>query len=77
MLLLFMVILIKLVILDTNNSNMKFFKPLLCLAMLFMSMTISAQEKAYYPDPNPVIQQRLEEWQDLKFGLLRCCHQLS
>ncbi len=24
----------------------------------------------YYPDPDPVIQQRLEEWKDLKFGLL-------
>lgn len=24
----------------------------------------------YYPDPNPAIQQRIEEWQDLKFGLL-------
>lgn len=31
---------------------------------------IQGQEKEYYPDPNPVIQQRLEEWKDLKFGLL-------
>ncbi len=30
----------------------------------------SAQEKAYFPDPNPLIQKRLEDWQDLKFGLL-------
>lgn len=30
----------------------------------------TAQTKAYYPDPDPAIQQRLEEWQDLKFGLL-------
>lgn len=29
-----------------------------------------SQEQAYFKDPNPVIQQRLEEWQDLKFGLL-------
>lgn len=29
-----------------------------------------SQEQAYFKDPNPAIQQRLEEWQDLKFGLL-------
>ncbi len=29
-----------------------------------------AQNQEYYPDPNPAIQLRLEEWQDLKFGLL-------
>jgi alpha-L-fucosidase len=29
-----------------------------------------AQKQDYYPDPNPLIQQRLEEWKDLKFGLL-------
>lgn len=33
-------------------------------------LKLQAQEQAYYPDPNPVIQQRLEEWKDLKFGLL-------
>ncbi|MFV8346992.1 alpha-L-fucosidase [Flavobacterium sp. ZB4P13] len=41
--------------------------------MLFLGFgmnQILAQEKEYYPDPNPVIQQRLEEWKDLKFGLL-------
>jgi len=37
--------------------------------VLLISCSIHAQEK-YYPDPNPVIQQRLEEWKDLKFGLL-------
>ena len=31
---------------------------------------IQAQEKEYYPDPDTAIQQRLEEWKDLKFGLL-------
>ena len=30
----------------------------------------SQQEKKYYPDPDTTIQRRLEEWQDLKFGLL-------
>ncbi|MFN5021228.1 MAG: alpha-L-fucosidase, partial [bacterium] len=49
---------------------MKFFTHLLCAAMMLVGMVTSAQEKAYYPDPNPAIQQRLEEWQDLKFGLL-------
>jgi alpha-L-fucosidase len=49
---------------------MKIIKHLLCAIMLLTSTVISAQEKAYYPDPNPAIQQRLEEWQDLKFGLL-------
>ncbi len=42
------------------------FTGVLCL---FFSGT-RAQQKEYYPDPNPVIQNRLEEWQDLKFGLL-------
>ena len=37
---------------------------------LFINSTDIAQTKAYYPDPDPEIQQRLEEWQDLKFGLL-------
>lgn len=33
-------------------------------------LTIQAQHGNYIPDPNPLIHQRLEEWQDLKFGLL-------
>ena len=49
---------------------MKIIKHLLCATMLFMSMSINAQEQQYFKDPNPAIQQRLEEWQDLKFGLL-------
>ena len=39
-------------------------------AFLLASLTIAAQEQAYFPDPDPAIQQRVEEWQDLKFGLL-------
>lgn len=31
---------------------------------------LKAQHKEYYPDPDTAIQQRLTEWQDLKFGLL-------
>jgi alpha-L-fucosidase len=42
-----------------------------CAAILtlFVFFTAQAQENHYVKDPNPVIQQRLEEWQDLKFGL--------
>ena len=36
----------------------------------FFLQQVSAQHKEYYPDPDTVIQKRLEEWQDLKFGLL-------
>lgn len=43
---------------------------LICyFATLSLNLLIG-QEKRYFPDPDPVIQQRLEEWQDLKFGLL-------
>ncbi|MBK7123644.1 MAG: alpha-L-fucosidase [Chitinophagaceae bacterium] len=30
----------------------------------------TAQQQVYFPDPDPAIQHRLEEWKDLKFGLL-------
>lgn len=36
----------------------------------FFVPLLSAQHKEYYPDPDTVIQKRLDEWQDLKFGLL-------
>ncbi|TDE28482.1 alpha-L-fucosidase [Flavobacterium ranwuense] len=45
-------------------------KTVIFLLFSFITINLSAQEKEYYPDPNPVIQQRLEEWKDLKFGLL-------
>ncbi len=32
--------------------------------------TAYGQEQIYVPDPDPLVQQRLEDWQDLKFGLL-------
>ncbi len=40
--------------------------------LLFSSVHESgyAQHKEYFPDPDTAIQHRLEEWQDLKFGLL-------
>jgi alpha-L-fucosidase len=41
------------------------------LILLFtFSENVFAQQQEYYPDPNPAIQQKLEDWQDLKFGLL-------
>ncbi len=43
---------------------------LLLSIMLSASFASKAQHQDYYPDPNPAIQQRLEEWKDLKFGLL-------
>lgn len=41
----------------------------LCLLLFIFISPIQAQEK-YYPDPDPLIQKRIEEWRDLKFGLL-------
>ncbi|MBK8951355.1 MAG: alpha-L-fucosidase [Chitinophagaceae bacterium] len=37
---------------------------------VFFLQHLSAQHKEYYPDPDTAVQRRLEEWQDLKFGLL-------
>ena len=46
-------------------------KKFLVLAILLLVfLTSPAQQQAYYPDPDPGIAERLEEWQDLKFGLL-------
>ncbi len=51
--------------------NKTFKHLLLAIALLETSVIVRAQEhQAYFPDPDPVIQQRLEEWRDLKFGLL-------
>jgi len=40
---------------------------------LFLSvLKVNAQHEGqtYFPDPNPQIQQRIDQWQDIKFGLL-------
>ncbi|HNG07420.1 MAG TPA: alpha-L-fucosidase, partial [Saprospiraceae bacterium] len=46
----------------------------LCMLFLLITMMFAriaySQEQAYYPDPDPLIQKRIEEWKDLKFGLL-------
>ncbi|MFN6085002.1 MAG: alpha-L-fucosidase [Fluviicola sp.] len=38
--------------------------------LLCSSLTAFSQNKEYVPDSSKVIQERIEEWQDLKFGLL-------
>jgi alpha-L-fucosidase len=43
--------------------------------VLFLLFTISndsftQEHQEYFPDPDTAIQHRLEEWKDLKFGLL-------
>jgi len=40
------------------------------ILLLQVSIKVSGQKREYYPDPDTTIQKRLEEWQDLKFGLL-------
>jgi alpha-L-fucosidase len=45
------------------------FRQSIAIFLLANSLFVHAQEK-YFPDPDPLIQQRLEEWRDLKFGLL-------
>lgn len=47
-----------------------FFRQVLFLFLLAGSAQAGAQHKEYYPDPDTVIRKRLEEWKDLKFGLL-------
>lgn len=37
---------------------------------LFLAQNVNAQHQEYFPDPDTLIQRRLEEWKDLKFGLL-------
>jgi alpha-L-fucosidase len=46
-----------------------FYKTIWISYLISINQILSAQQ-AYFPDPDPVIQQRLEEWKDLKFGLL-------
>jgi len=44
---------------------------LIILIILFSVPQLQGQHsQEYVPDPSPVIQKRLEQWQDLKFGLL-------
>jgi alpha-L-fucosidase len=47
-------------------------KSLLLLILVFSVLQVFPQheDQVYVPDPNPLIQKRIEQWQDLKFGLL-------
>ncbi len=38
--------------------------------LILFSQNLFAQHNEYFPDPDTAIQRRLEEWKDLKFGLL-------
>ena len=42
----------------------------LLLLPLLLALEANGQEKAYFPDPDPLVQERLADWRDLKFGLL-------
>ena len=52
-----------------NPIQIGFKKVLPFLFFTFLVTNIQAQHQEYYPDPDTAIQHRLEEWQDLKFGL--------
>ncbi|HMD00670.1 MAG TPA: alpha-L-fucosidase, partial [Ferruginibacter sp.] len=43
---------------------------LLSLILIGASSPVHSQSQQYFPDPDTAIQHRLEQWQDLKFGLL-------
>ena len=43
------------------------FSIILCLAI---SLAAQHNEQKYYPETDPLVLERLEEWQDLKFGML-------
>ena len=44
---------------------------LVILIVLFFFIRLSAQNyQVYVPDPDPLIQKRIDQWQDIKFGLL-------
>ena len=34
--------------------------------LIILTWSLNAQQE-YYPDPSPVIQKRIEQWQDLKY----------
>lgn len=52
-------------------NRMKSFILMLVLSATFLCQSFAQHEsEKYFPDPDPVVQEKLEEWQDLKFGLL-------
>lgn len=56
-----------------KHKKLHIMKRLIYLFLLVCSsLPVIAQheEQKYFPDPDPKIRQRIEEWQDIKFGLL-------
>lgn len=51
-----------------KNSFLKI--TILFIGVGFIFETNVTAQQTYYPDPDTLIQKRLEQWQDLKFGLL-------
>lgn len=51
-------------------NNFTFSKIILIAILLLCCSRVKAQHQEYFPDPDTAIQHRLEEWKDLKFGLL-------
>jgi alpha-L-fucosidase len=49
-------------------KSLKFY--ILFLLLTGMKANGQYKEQIYFPDPDPLIRQRLEQWQDIKFGLL-------
>lgn len=45
-------------------------KPFSILLTFCIFSSVAYPQQEYFPDPDTIIQQRLEQWQDLKFGLL-------
>lgn len=43
---------------------------LVTLLFLASGLNLPAQNEAYVPDPDPLVQQNLEHWQDIKFGFM-------
>ena len=38
--------------------------------LIIFKLNTHGEQQEYYPDPDPIIQQSLEEWKELKVGLL-------
>lgn len=49
--------------------NSKFYLFIFCILLFKMSFA-QHESQTYIPDPDTLVQQKLEQWQDLKFGLL-------
>lgn len=52
------------------SATRQAYRSFFLIAMLFKCAVAGAQQQEYIADTTPGIQQRLEDWQDLKFGLL-------